>query len=227
MPAYGDSLHLEKSMVTSGKLAATVSAATGVSEATVLLVIRNLREAGLLTSKRKAGRGYGAAAVTPLDASTVLTVLLVSEFPASAAKAATDFGQLERAGWKQPKLNVSPYGFQLQPKDGKTFSENLAAVLTWLSTMPEEFTILPPQITVSATIGDLTARIDIPSMTYEYLSPILSDLANKKTNDPQAFYALRDAYRGSRIRREFSFNQAVLVPVAAEFRVPKGETTNE
>lgn len=176
-------------MATSGAMTKTIWAATGVAEPTVALVVRELREAGMLTT---GARGVNAPQMTPLDAARVLLVLLVSERPADAAKAARDFGQLRRLNGF---ANGRPtYGdFRLEPSDGDSFEESLAAVIQKLADLPERSswtdpqhtkwpTVAPPEISVSASINDLICRIELPGMVYEYSHQVLFDKVNQKAD---------------------------------------------
>jgi hypothetical protein len=71
-------------MATPLQLAETVSAATGVPLATVVDIDRRLVKAKLRT---KAGRGFSAARMTPLDAARLLTAVLASPQSNEAAEA--------------------------------------------------------------------------------------------------------------------------------------------
>jgi len=70
---------LETALVSSTQLSECIARATGVPEATVLLHMRNVREAGILT---QGGRGRSAARMTTRDAAN----LLIAVAGASAVK---------------------------------------------------------------------------------------------------------------------------------------------
>lgn len=78
-------------MATPGELIRTVASALDVSEVTVGVYYRNLREANLVT---KGGRGRSAPSLTYLDASRLVIALMVSDTAIQAARETRRYGRL-------------------------------------------------------------------------------------------------------------------------------------
>lgn len=78
-------------MATPGQFVAKLSEVLKISEATLTVYDRTLRDAGLLS---KGGRGRGSIHRSPLDAARFLIALLVTPSPARAVDAVNDFGNL-------------------------------------------------------------------------------------------------------------------------------------
>ena len=118
-------------MTTSGRMVKTIAAATGISEPTIAIIVRKLREANLIP---KAGRGLHAARMTPRDAARVLIALLTSERPVDAPDKVQNFGQLHCSA---PKDNAAPTQFNVDFSDTRIFENDLAAVIQALADDPE------------------------------------------------------------------------------------------
>jgi hypothetical protein len=200
-------------MVTSGVLTKTIATATGLGS-TVALVVRQLREHGLLTT---GARGVNAPPMTPLDAARVLIALLVTDSPLDAVKAVESFGSLVRVNFP-PREYQGLHGIDDTIDGGKTatFEGALAAVIRWLSWRPRDSG--ETKVGVSVTINDLAAQIDLPWMRYQYAHKLLQVGANEGTHIETPFFDLRAAYRQSKIRIRREFTEEVLLPVVEDFR---------
>jgi hypothetical protein len=119
-------------MATSGVMTKTISAATRVAEPKVALIVRELREADLLTT---GARGVNAAEMTPLDAARVLIALLASDRPVNARKTVVEFGRLRGQAVEHRQSKVS-HPFMLNIT-GKSFAEDLTTVIQTLAKAPE------------------------------------------------------------------------------------------
>lgn len=90
-----------------GQLQARIAAATGIEAASVAVVMRSIREAGLITST--GGRGPSAPDMVPMDAArTLLAVMAVEQAGTKAGAIVQKVGAMKRtqAGWIEGPFNL-------------------------------------------------------------------------------------------------------------------------
>lgn len=100
-------------MATSKQLIEAVSRATGLTEETVHVHMRNLREAGLITL---GGRGASAARMTPLDAARLMMAVSGSGFVKESVNAVASFAgllayrnEIVAPKERSPYLTIAPH----------------------------------------------------------------------------------------------------------------------
>lgn len=89
-------------MATPGELVRTVASAINVSDVTVGVFYRNLREADLVT---KGGRGRSAPSLTYLDASRLVIAIMASDAATNAAREVRKYGRLPLTHHNDPRPN--------------------------------------------------------------------------------------------------------------------------
>jgi hypothetical protein len=230
-------------MATSGTMTKTIAQATRIPESKIALVVRELREAGLLT---KGARGVNAARMTPLDAARVLIAVLVSDRPTDAPKAVRDFGHFLCFETTPNEGLIDSQEFTIDLPAGHSFEDSVAAIIqrladdskrtSWvtlrqlLDTSRIDKSIKepcsPPKITIAVHLDVSSCIISLPKATMQFVNLSMIDMFLKSINNrPEAIsgdLARRvmteaTAYKTSEIlvRREIS--SEVLVPISADF----------
>jgi hypothetical protein len=144
-------------MATPGELVETVADALRVSEVTVGVYYRNLREAGLVT---KSGRGRSAPSLSYLDASRLVIALMVSESAIHAAREARKYGRLPLTHLDRPPLDLVYPGLSIERFSKLNFESAVEYILEIVSASDDEHPISDEmQPLVISARSDLTAQI--------------------------------------------------------------------
>lgn len=167
-----------------GPFISLVSNTYGIPEGSVLLIARNLREAGWLTT---GARGVNAPEMTPTDAAR-LTVALLSGEPPGTVVAEFEFLRQLQAKDAMPALGLTA-------DCSLAAGHSLEAVLVWLFTLTSasrtimehghiflKDTLLWPSISVSVDASTRAAIVSLPNLSIAY-----EDLA--KDQELEALYA--------------------------------------
>lgn len=151
-------------MATPGELVRAVAAALDISDVTVGVYYRKLREAGLVT---KGGRGRSAPALSYLDGARLLLSLLASETGVNAATEAQKFAILRST--EDPGMELEYPGFSSEHFRALTFEgaiEYLMQVLAasdYAQLVTDE---MYPLVITART--DLSAEIRFAGMNVRY-----------------------------------------------------------
>ena len=159
-------------MVTPAATVVKLAELTQISEPTLTVFDRELKEAGLLTKK---GRGRGSAHRTPLDMARFMVALLVTTYPSKAVEAVSDFAGLDCSN---DETLTGPEELTLASLCGEhfsgphTFEEALAAIIQGFGTqkflntlkkypMTGSGILILPSINCAVTKGIISASISI------------------------------------------------------------------
>jgi hypothetical protein len=197
-------------MSTSIEMSRIVANATGFAPETTLALVRRLGEKGLIS---RGGRGSNAPQMTELDWARMLLSILVSDRPSDGPRAIEVFGQLRLAAGGIPTGDTDLKSMLV----GETFELGFADAL-------RKFTAAKPSyLKVTAHVTDIMARIDFAALRYDYIHPTVSEQANQKAPDFEAFHSLRAQYRNSKVGIVRTFRPNILNVLANAFR-KEGQT---
>lgn len=187
------------------------------------MVVRRLREADLLTT---GARGRHAPQTQPLDASRILTALLIQERTVDAPLAVHDFGTLVCIETKVEEFPaVAPERhLELDLPVGHLFEDGLAALIKKLATAPSPSNQthslhfngvpIPAGLAVWADITNLICGIEIPATTYTYAH---HSLANNAAAAATPYLTTMRRHRTSNFQVRHTMPAHMLARVAADF----------
>jgi hypothetical protein len=196
-------------MATVGQLTETIATATGVPKPTVALVVRSLREAGLLTT---GARGRNAPRMTPLDAARILIALLGSERPVDAPRVVEDFGQFVKTKSVTSKAHlenddISTYTYSLL---SSKFEDDCADILRAIAISSKEEANYSP-VSFKIDLSTFSADISNKFNTTAYLHPGIFDINSTK------YLNTRNNYRSAQILVTREIKDHVIAGVASAF----------
>ncbi len=183
-------------------MARLVASATGIEFATVDWILRVLRTNGL-TSTGAPGRH--APEQTPLDAARLMIGVLTTDRAVDAARAVEVFGKLRENG-----------SFLFETADRITadlFEDAVAELIGKLAAATE-----PSKVSIVADVSELTCWIEENGQRYRFVPPALIDKGNKKPADLEPLFALRAAFKNSRVRVRREIREDAILPIAAAYR---------
>src|ERR1700679_4233902 len=151
-------------MATPGELVRTVAGALNVSDVTVSVYYRKLREAGLVT---KGGRGRSAPSLTYLDASRLVIALMVSDTAIHAAREARKYGRLPLTHTDPHSRDNGYPGFSIEQFSELNLESAVKYVLEIVAVSDHEKLITDEMypLVISAR-SDLTAEIHFTLNAY-------------------------------------------------------------
>ena len=225
--------------MTPAELVKNLAAAIGLSEPTVTVYARVLREAGLLTT---GARGKNAPPMVLLDAARLLLATVVTDKPSRAAEVITDFGHFKCFDITLFKKNGAFTFKKMRSITNDHTIERAIEELLYIFTFDHESAYFknvseflgperrPPDCYISILVTELGGEISLPGARYLYHDPFfdtLWEIYHEGKEGPQwkrehlaparAFIERHRRYR-TEIKVEKKISSFVLENIAAGFR---------